>query len=434
MNRLKFSLEFLGYKYNKAEKFIEKLPAYGSDEYVSNMENQRWEIYHFMKLNNLKYSSFIDDRSIKVWDDIPIMTKAVLKHDLEGWITKSYQKSKLYHNHTSGSSSGQPFHIYKDKLCHGITWCEIVNIYHELAGVEIGKDKYGRFMGIAPNSRLVITLIKDCLANRITYDTFRLGAELYEKATRDIRSLKIKYLYGYASAVSGYARYLYNNPSAVESVSGKLKAVIVTSEMCRDYDFQLIKRVFGVPVYNEYGCSEFGVLGVGRDLDRLEMRGRHLWVEVVDDMGRSLPPEIPGRIVVSSLFNYAFPFIRFDIGDIGAIRVEGNRRYLTKLQGRSNEQFELADGTMISVLTIEFAIDQIYECCPGLMEYQLVFFTRDRCEFRYVSNQTTPDVINQQMVTILKGFMGKQQGIAVSQVDFIPKGAAGKSQNILKLY
>lgn len=434
MNWLKLSLEFSGYKYRKAERFIGKLPVYDSDENAPYMESQCWDIYHFMKLNNEKYSSFIGDRSIKVWDDIPIMTKGVLKSDLEGWITKSYQKSKLFHNHTSGSSSGQPFHIYKDKRCHGITWCEIVKMYHELAGIEIGKDRYGRFMGIAPNSRLVKTLIKDWFANRITYDTFQLGIGLYQKVTNDIRSRKIKYLYGYASAISGYARYLENNPSELENVCGELLAVIVTSEMCRDSDFQLIKRVFGIPVYNEYGCSEFGVLGVGSVSDKMEIRGRHLWIEVVDDMGKPLSPEIPGRIVVTSLFNFAFPFVRFDIGDIGAISVDGNKRYLTKLQGRSNEQFELANGTMISVLTIEFAIDQIYECCTGLMEYQLVFFSRDRCEFRYVSSQTSLDNINQRMVAILKEFMGKQQEIAVLQVDFIPKRAAGKAQNILKFY
>ena len=34
----------------------------------------------------------------------------------------------------------------------------------------------------------------------------------------------------------------------------------------------------------------------------------------------------------------------------------------------------------------------------------------------------------------IKEFMGKQQEIAVLQVDFIPKRAAGKAQNILKFY
>jgi phenylacetate-CoA ligase len=41
-----------------------------------------------------------------------------------------------------------------------------------------------------------------------------------------------------------------------------------------------------------------------------------LFVEILDDKGAVLPME-KGRIVITSLFNKAHPFIRYDIGDIG---------------------------------------------------------------------------------------------------------------------
>jgi phenylacetate-CoA ligase len=41
-----------------------------------------------------------------------------------------------------------------------------------------------------------------------------------------------------------------------------------------------------------------------------------LFVEILDDKGAVLPYK-KGRIVITSLFNKAHPFIRYDIGDIG---------------------------------------------------------------------------------------------------------------------
>jgi len=434
MNRLKLSLELSGYEIFKCESFVRKLPHSTSIEYSRYMEKQLWEIFNYYKVNNKRYSSFVGDKNIVKWTDVPLLTKDVLKVELDSWITGSFDKSKLFHNHTSGSSSGQPFHIYKDKKCHGITWSEIIEMYSNLADIEIGKDMYGRFMGISPDSSRFRARVKDFFANRITYDTFNLNDDLFEKATNDIKLQKVKYLYGYASAIYLYARYLLANPSELIKIKGLLKAVIVTSEMCRSSDFQLIKNVFEVPVFNEYGCSEFGVLAVGQTLDELEIWGRHLWIEVVDDEGNALPDGVHGRIVVTSLYNYAFPFIRFDIGDIAAIVNRDGKRYLTNLQGRSNERFELADGTMISVLSIEFAIDQIYDCCPALMEYQLVFVSPQECCFKYVASQNCDGNTNSRIASILHNFMGESQKVSVVQVDAIPRGAAGKSKNILKTY
>jgi phenylacetate-CoA ligase len=44
-----------------------------------------------------------------------------------------------------------------------------------------------------------------------------------------------------------------------------------------------------------------------------------LFVEILDEKGAVLPYGEKGRIVITSLFNKAHPFIRYDIGDIGAL-------------------------------------------------------------------------------------------------------------------
>jgi phenylacetate-CoA ligase len=44
-----------------------------------------------------------------------------------------------------------------------------------------------------------------------------------------------------------------------------------------------------------------------------------LFVEILDDNNNVLPYGQEGRIVITSLFNKAHPFIRYDIGDVGIL-------------------------------------------------------------------------------------------------------------------
>jgi phenylacetate-CoA ligase len=45
-----------------------------------------------------------------------------------------------------------------------------------------------------------------------------------------------------------------------------------------------------------------------------------LLVEVLDDNGQPVKGEQEGRIIITSFNNKAMPFIRYELGDIAAIR------------------------------------------------------------------------------------------------------------------
>ncbi len=43
------------------------------------------------------------------------------------------------------------------------------------------------------------------------------------------------------------------------------------------------------------------------------------YIEIVDEKGRGVPDGKPGRILITSLLKFAFPLIRYDVGDLGRI-------------------------------------------------------------------------------------------------------------------
>ena len=117
-------------------------------------------------------------------------------------------------------------------------------------------------------------------------------------------------------------------------------------------------------------------------------------VDVLDDTGgRALPGKI-GRIVVTPLYNYAMPLIRYDHGDWAKVGVPNQCRItlpaLETIYGKQREPFCFADGTVIRP-TLESGI--VVECL-GAQAYQFVQTAPDRCEIRFVLGSL--DVDNMQ--------------------------------------
>lgn len=95
-----------------------------------------------------------------------------------------------------------------------------------------------------------------------------------------------------------------------------------------------MEKVFGIPVINEYGASELDLIAFENPNKQWQINSETLHVEILDENDNLLPNGQEGRIVITSLFNKAHPFIRYDIGDIGVLSVEGSlkNQYLKNLQ------------------------------------------------------------------------------------------------------
>ncbi len=66
------------------------------------------------------------------------------------------------------------------------------------------------------------------------------------------------------------------------------------------------------------------------------------WIELVDEEGAPVPDGQPGRILITSLLKYAFPLIRYEIGDAGRFVTEkcacGRRNRVMEYLGRADDQ------------------------------------------------------------------------------------------------
>jgi phenylacetate-CoA ligase len=154
----------------------------------------------------------------------------------------------------------------------------------------------------------------------------------------------------------------------------------------------------GVPVVNEYGASELDLIAFQNPENQWQVNSETLYVEIVDENNVVLPNGQEGRVVITSLYNQAHPFIRYDIGDIGMLDEKSTikKPILKKLIGRTNDIALLPSGKKSPGLTFYYVTKSIIEDDGNVKEFTIKQTKIDTFEIEYVSElELTQNQIHQ---------------------------------------
>lgn len=135
-----------------------------------------------------------------------------------------------------------------------------------------------------------------------------------KKFVSDFNRIKPALLQGYVDVVFEFALYLLDNGIKIHPP----KMVWVTSAPLFEDQRELIEKAFGAPVCDQYGNTEIMLIAA----ECPEQKGLHMMqdtvhIEFVDENYQPVQPNTTGKILLTDLTNYAFPLIRYDIGDEG---------------------------------------------------------------------------------------------------------------------
>ena len=131
----------------------------------------------------------------------------------------------------------------------------------------------------------------------------------------------------------------------------KFQTFIATGEMLKPETRDLIARIFGCRTVDIYGAREMGPIAFQcPDEGGYHVCAEALLFELLDEADRPAPVGAFGRIVVTSLYNYAMPFIRYDIGDYalaaaGPCACGRGLPKLDQIAGRTRNLFVMPDGS-----------------------------------------------------------------------------------------
>lgn len=379
-------------------------------------------------LGELYSSNKVDDRA---WEDIPVMQKRFFQK--ERTLSRDYEGVKCFSNSTSGSS-GVPTRFVKDKLSHAMTWAHIIDSYREY-GLEYGKTLQARFFGMPLNSSNAVRRekVKDFLSARRRFSAHDMSSPTRQRILDCFSRKKFGYVYGYANTLALFSRYLLDEGVNISDVCPSVRNVIYTSEVCTPEDRTVIEKAFGVPLYSEYGAAELGVLAFEDKFGRHVANDRQFYFEVVDNDDRLLPDGEVGRLLVTSLYNMAMPFIRYEVGDRAALSRDNGVLHLEKLEGRVGDFIRLSNGDKIPGLTLYTSTKMIAAKYPQIKEFYVKQVKLGLLKFELVmSDDLTPN-LKRDFRGITRAYLPDSMEVEIQRVDQIQRTSAGKMRHFESL-
>ncbi|OXB24040.1 AMP-binding protein [Flavobacterium tructae] len=381
------SLQLNGFPIKKAKTQLDEIRNLSEEQYAYFLQNRKEEIVAFHLKNNSFYQELAGGNTKLEWENLPILNKQNLQKPLKERLSKGYTLKNVYLNKTSGSS-GTPFVFAKDKHCHALTWISIFMRFGWY-NIDFNRSYQARFYGIPMNfAGYYKERIKDFLTHRFRFPVFDLSDGVLEKFLQKFKTKKFDYINGYTSSIVLFAKYLEQKNLILKEVCPSLKACFVTSEMLFESDKKLLEKQFNVPIINEYGASELDLIAFENLKGEWQVNSETLFLEILDENNQILPYGKEGRIVITSLFNKAHPFIRYDIGDIGILDEKSTpqKPILKKLVGRTNDIAVLPSGKKAPGLTFYYVTKSIIEDDGNVKEFTIKQTQLNTFEIEYVSD------------------------------------------------
>lgn len=421
------SLQLNGFPIKKAKAELSKIVNLSEEEYAVFLQNKKEEIVDFHLKNNSFYQELVGNKTDLKWEDLPILNKQNLQKPLEERLSKGFSKKNIYLNKTSGSS-GTPFVFAKDKYCHALTWTSIFMRFGWYK-IDFNHSCQARFYGIPMDFiGYQKERFKDFLTHRFRFPVFDLSDAVLEKFLRKFKTKKFDYINGYTSSIVLFAKYLEQKDIILNKICPTLKACFVTSEMLFESDKKLLEKQFGIPIINEYGASELDLIAFENPDGEWQINAETLFVEVLDENNKALPYGKEGRIVITSLFNKAHPFIRYDIGDIGILDEKSTpqKPILKKLTGRTNDIAILPSGKKSPGLTFYYVTKSIIEDDGNVKEFIIKQMQLDSFEIEYVSDLELDDHQIQQIEKAITLYLEPNLNFSFTRKPVLERSNRGK--------
>jgi phenylacetate-CoA ligase len=200
-------------------------------------------------------------------------------------------------------------------------------------------------------------------------------------------------------------------------------------------DKKLMESHIGVPVINEYGASELDLIAFQNPNNNWQVNSETLFVEVLDEKNNVLPNGEEGRIVITSLYNKAHPFIRYDIGDFGILSKQSTLKkpILEKLIGRINDIAILPSGKKAAGLTFYYITKSIIEDDGNVKEFVIEQHKKDTFIIKYVSTDKLSTEKMTHISTEMEHYLEKGLHIKFDRLNKLQRSKSGKLKQFSSL-
>jgi len=235
------------------------------------------------------------------------------------------------------------------------------------------------------------------------------------------------YFLSYPSAIVALAEYFRDRGEILP----KLREVRTFGEVVEPHVRAVCRQAWNVPVVDAYSSEEFGYLALQcPEHEHYHVQSENVLVEVVNDDGDVCRPGEIGKVIVTSLHNFAMPLLRYEIGDYAEVGEPcpcgRGLPVLKQIMGRQRNMFVLPNGEtrwpMIDAQDIAGAFDEL----PPITKFQLVQKTVEQIEANLVVTRPLTSEEEQTIRDYLQRGLGYTFAVRFKYVEDIPRSPRGK--------
>jgi len=336
---------------------------------------------------------------------------------------------------STGGSTGEPLAFYRTRHDQRDWGFAASERFINWTGYELG-DKVASLAVKRPYKSSLDKLSQESkrfFQRSILYDVKAMSDSAMPHLAGELKRFNPTFLGGYPGAIELLACYIQREGGPLL----KPKAILTGAEQLYDHQRDLFRLVFGCQSFSCY--SSWEVHAIAGECERhsgFHIAAENVIVEILDERGNPLPAGREGRIVLTNLHNYAMPFIRYDIGDIGVASDApcGCGRglpMLSEIKGRVTDLIATTDGKTIPGAAMSHVIKDL----SHVEQFQMVQERLDRITVRLVMGAECTAQYLDDVAKNIEGryrqILGEDMGVSVQYVAEIPLTRDGKRRIVI---
>lgn len=192
------------------------------------------------------------------------------------------------------------------------------------------------------------------------------------------------------------------------------------------------EKAWGVTLVDQYSCQEAGYLALQcPDHEHYHLQSENSLVEILNEENQPCAPGEIGRVVITTLHNYATPLIRYDIGDYAQVGEQcacgRGLPVITRILGRVRNMLVLPSGESRWPLV---GSDNYRHIAP-ISQFQLIQHAPDQIEVKLVMPRKLTPVEELALSDMICDSLGYPFRLTYTYVEHITRSAGGKHEDFI---
>lgn len=353
---------------------------------------------------------------------LPTLTKEIIQCNFSDLLNEDINKMNVIKSSSSGTT-GQKLEFYLPKeLAYNVNFSLLYRFY-DWAGVKL-RDKRITIGGRLFTKKAPYWVYNKA-ENQLLLSIHHLGKETVDGYIEKIRKFSPVFIQGHPTGIFFISQRMVEVGTSID-----VKAVFTTGETLDESQRKMIMKAFNTEVFDSYGLSECVVAAFECERHNGFHEGSELGIMEFEKTNSGLY-----KVIGTSLWNDAMPFIRYEIEDLVELSStekctcgRGLPLKIKKASGRIDDVVFSPDDNIILPVSVRMRIKPLLKPFENYQLQQL-----DKKEYALLIKGTLNEMRRNKFLETLREILGDSAQIKIKEINKIMT-AGGKIKNIVNFY